>query len=133
MPNLDGLEVLKEIRRQDPEVPILFVTAYGSKDLAMEALREGAYDYFTKPFDVDEIRVVVRRAMEKTNAAGGAFRSFHVIWMPRSGSIKSLVRPPKCASSFHLIQRIAGQDVTVLDARRVGYGKGTRRLSRPST
>ncbi|MCA9449364.1 MAG: response regulator, partial [Candidatus Omnitrophica bacterium] len=65
MPTLDGLETLKAIRRQDAEVPILFVTAYGSKDLAMEALREGAYDYFTKPFDVDEIRVVVRRALEK--------------------------------------------------------------------
>jgi DNA-binding NtrC family response regulator len=65
MPEVDGIEALKEMIRTNPDIPIIFVTAYGTKELALEALRTGAYDYFTKPFDVEEMRVVVRRALEK--------------------------------------------------------------------
>ena len=122
MPNLDGLEALKEIRRQDPEVPILFVTAYGSKDLAMEALREGAYDYFTKPFDVDEIRVVVRRAMEKRTLR----RRVQILSRHMDASLgfdQIIGSTTEMRELFHLIQRIAGQDVTVLILGESGTGK----------
>ncbi len=122
MPHLDGLEALKEIRRQDSEVPILFVTAYGSKDLAMEALREGAYDYFTKPFDVDEIRVVVRRAMEKRTLR----RRVQILSRHMDASLgfdQIIGSTTEMREMFHLIQRIAGQDVTVLVLGESGTGK----------
>jgi len=122
MPNLDGLEALKEIRRQDPEVPVLFVTAYGSKDLAMEALRQGAYDYFTKPFDVDEIRVVVRRAMEKRTLR----RRVQILSRHMDASLgfdHIIGSTTEMRELFHLIQRIAGQDVTVLVLGESGTGK----------
>lgn len=122
MPRLDGLETLKEIRRQDPEAPILFVTAYGSKDLAMQALREGAYDYFTKPFDVDEIRVVVRRALEKRALR----RRVQILSRGMDASLgfdQIIGSTTEMRELFHLIQRIAGQDVTVLVLGESGTGK----------
>ncbi|MCA9434400.1 MAG: sigma-54-dependent Fis family transcriptional regulator [Candidatus Omnitrophica bacterium] len=122
MPTLDGLETLKAIRRQDAEVPILFVTAYGSKDLAMEALREGAYDYFTKPFDVDEIRVVVRRALEKRTLR----RRVQILSRHMDASLgfdQIIGSTTEMRDLFHLIQRVAGQDVTVLVLGESGTGK----------
>ncbi|MEW5945614.1 MAG: sigma-54 dependent transcriptional regulator [bacterium] len=65
MSRIGGMEVLEEIKKEKPELPVIMMTAYGSKKVAMETLRKGAYDYFTKPFDVDEMRVVVKRAVEK--------------------------------------------------------------------
>jgi DNA-binding NtrC family response regulator len=65
MPKMDGLETLEELLRINPEIPVILMTAYGTKEVAMEAIRKGAYDYFTKPFDIDEMRIVVKRALEK--------------------------------------------------------------------
>lgn len=122
MPKLDGLETLREVRRMDPEVPILFVTAYGSKDLALQALREGAYDYFTKPFDVEEMRVVVRRALEKR------LLRRRVQFLSRKmdstlGFDQIIGSTTEMQDLFHLIQRVAGQDVTVLVLGESGTGK----------
>ena len=57
MPGMNGLELLREIKAFDPSLPIIVVTAYGTVESAVEALRAGAYDYITKPFETDEIRV----------------------------------------------------------------------------
>jgi len=64
MPLLDGIEALTQLKMNDPDVLVLMVTAHDTKDLALEAIRKGAYDYFTKPFDVDEIRIIIRRSLE---------------------------------------------------------------------
>ncbi|MEW6203093.1 MAG: sigma-54 dependent transcriptional regulator [bacterium] len=65
MPRVGGMDVLTEIKKLNPEIPVIMMTAYGSKQVAMEAIEKGAYDYFTKPFDINEMRVVVKRALEK--------------------------------------------------------------------
>ena len=122
MPKMDGLETLKEIRRLDQDVPVLFVTAYGSKDLALQALREGAYDYFTKPFDIEEVRVVVHRAIEKR------LLRRRVQFLSRQidsslGFDRIIGSTASMRDLFHLIQRIAGQDVTVLILGESGTGK----------
>ena len=67
MPVMDGLEALSAILAHDPKMLVLMVTAHDTKDLALDAIRRGAYDYFTKPFNVDEMRVIIRRALEKRN------------------------------------------------------------------
>ena len=65
MPGRTGLDLLREIKKRSPETLVLMITAFASTDTAIAAMKEGAYDYLTKPFKVDEIRVVIEKALEK--------------------------------------------------------------------
>jgi DNA-binding NtrC family response regulator len=65
MPGLDGIQVLEQAKAVDPHLPVVMVTAYGDLPSAVQAIRLGAYDYLTKPFDNDEILFTVGRALEK--------------------------------------------------------------------
>jgi two-component system response regulator PilR (NtrC family) len=65
MPERSGLELLHAVREHAPETLVIMITAYASAETAVEAMKEGAYDYVTKPFKVDEIRLVVEKALEK--------------------------------------------------------------------
>ncbi len=65
MEEMDGLELLTHVRAFDPEAVVIMMTAYASVETAVEAMRRGAYDYITKPFINDEIRVVLRRALDQ--------------------------------------------------------------------
>lgn len=69
LPDLNGIGVLKRMREWHPKVEVIMLTAYGSLKTAIEALRLGAYDYVTKPFDMDTLRSAVGRAVEKQNLA----------------------------------------------------------------
>ena len=64
MPELDGFTLLDRIRRVDPTVQVIVMTAYGAIDAAVESIRRGAYHYLTKPFKLDELVRFVRRALE---------------------------------------------------------------------
>lgn len=64
MPDLDGIEVLKRIKEIDPKIKVIMVTATKNVKNAQEALELGAFDYITKPFDVDNIRLVIQRALK---------------------------------------------------------------------
>ena len=65
MPRLDGLQLLRMAREHAPEVPVIIITGHGDLDMAIEALRGGAYDFITKPFDHDVVLAAVARALEK--------------------------------------------------------------------
>ena len=65
IPVMKGIDVLKEIRRQETDVPVVMITAYGSIDLAVEAMKEGAYDFIPKPFKPGHVVLVVQKAMER--------------------------------------------------------------------
>src|SRR6266481_4037665 len=64
MPGMKGLDVLREIRKREKDFPVVMITAYGSIDLAVEAMKEGAYDFIPKPFKANHIALVVEKAME---------------------------------------------------------------------
>ena len=66
MPGQSGLEVLRQAKEANPDTPVIMITAYASTESAVEALKLGAYDYIIKPFDVDELKIVVRNALEKS-------------------------------------------------------------------
>lgn len=65
MPGLSGIELLKKIRQRSPEIHVIIITGYASLRSAIDAIRGGAYDYLTKPFQVDELYVVVDNAIER--------------------------------------------------------------------
>lgn len=64
LPDIDGLEVLKSVHQKSPDTPVLIMTAYGSVPSSVKALKSGAYDYLTKPLDLDDVQSRVTRAME---------------------------------------------------------------------
>ena len=65
MPGLDGFDLIPQITRQWPGVPIILMSAHGTEDLAIEAIQRGAYDYLAKPFQTSEIRLTLRKAAER--------------------------------------------------------------------
>jgi len=66
MPGADGIEVLKEAIKMDPDRAVIILTAYGTLDTALKAIQEGAYDYMTKPFKMEEMIIRVNNAYERT-------------------------------------------------------------------
>src|SRR6186713_1057849 len=64
MPGVDGMELLRQSLKLDSELPVVMITAHGTVDNAVEALKLGAFDYITKPFDQGEVRTIVRKALK---------------------------------------------------------------------
>jgi DNA-binding NtrC family response regulator len=65
MPEMDGMKLLEEVRRLDSKATVIIVTGYGSIESAVEAIKCGAYDFITKPFEMEVMRLIVNRAMER--------------------------------------------------------------------
>jgi DNA-binding NtrC family response regulator len=63
LPDVDGMSVLSQMKEVSPEIPVIIITAYGSVESAVEAIKRGAFDYLTKPFSPEELRVVTQKAM----------------------------------------------------------------------
>lgn len=70
IPGMDGLEILKHIKAIDPSIKVIMMTAYGELDMIKEATDLGALMHFTKPFDIDEMRIEVNRQLQGGNSAG---------------------------------------------------------------
>ena len=68
MPCMDGIEVLKNIKKRKPQIPVIIYTGYGSITTAVEAMRKGATDYLNKPFSPEDLKSSIRKALER---AGG--------------------------------------------------------------
>ncbi len=71
MAPIDGLELLRVLRAEQPKLKVIMVTAHGSERHAVEAMKLGAYDYLKKPFELDELMAVVGRALESLRLARG--------------------------------------------------------------
>ncbi|MBW1917387.1 MAG: sigma-54-dependent Fis family transcriptional regulator [Deltaproteobacteria bacterium] len=64
MPMMDGIEVLEAVKKKDPDIPVIMITAFGTLEAAQEAVHRGAYDFITKPFRKEQILVALERALE---------------------------------------------------------------------
>jgi two-component system, NtrC family, response regulator AtoC len=122
MPEMDGLTLLREVKRVAPETSVLLMTAFGSIDTAVQAIKAGAYDYLTKPFKMDEMILVVRRAMEERHlrAEVRALRE-EVSTKYHFSNILGKSKPMR--ELFALIRKVAGSRTTVLVQGRSGTGK----------
>ncbi|HTG02289.1 MAG TPA: sigma-54 dependent transcriptional regulator [Nitrospirota bacterium] len=69
LPKKDGFEVLKAVKQENPLLPVILMTAFGTIETAVKAVKEGAYDFLTKPFDTDHLLVIIRRALDATRLA----------------------------------------------------------------
>ncbi len=119
MSPMDGLELLRILRVEQPKLKVILVTAHGSERHAVEAMKLGAYDYFKKPFDLDELMAVVGRALESLRLAEDNERL-----ASESNFSQSLVfRSPSMSHLAVLASRVAPRDVTVLINGESGTGK----------
>ncbi|HID40312.1 MAG TPA: sigma-54-dependent Fis family transcriptional regulator [Calditrichaeota bacterium] len=80
MPEMDGIELLKRVKMQDSKVIFLMITAHPTIETAVEAIKKGAYDYLTKPFHIEEVRLKINRALEKKGLANSLKTANGIIW-----------------------------------------------------
>ncbi|MHB8772549.1 MAG: response regulator [Syntrophales bacterium] len=80
MPKVDGLELLKQIKLQDEKVLLIMITGYPSIDSALNAIKEGAYDYMIKPFQMEDIRIKVERALNARKAEKSLRSTTGLLW-----------------------------------------------------
>ncbi len=123
LPDLNGIEVLKRIRETDKNLVVLIMTAYGSIDTAIAAIRAGAYDYLTKPFDLETVHLAVRQALEaSTLKKKVAF--FRTRQNVRFGLHRVVGESPVMKSVRQIIRQIAQSEAsTVLLEGESGTGK----------
>jgi DNA-binding NtrC family response regulator len=122
MPGMDGLELLRELKRRQPELPVILVTAFGDVPSAVAAMREGAFDYVTKPFDNDELRALVGRAVELTRLAREN-RYLREEVGRRYGPDAMVAESAASRDLLSLLRRVAPSRATVLLQGESGTGK----------
>ncbi len=122
LPETSGIELALRIRELDSKLPIIFVTASDDSDMAIEAMKLGAYEYLLKPLDVNRIQELVERALETRRLMLAPVIMLESDELPTSGD--ALVgRSPKMLEVYKQIGRVAGQDVAVLIRGESGTGK----------
>ena len=122
MPNLNGIDLLKKIKDQDPEMLFMMITAFGTTETAVEAMKLGAYDYITKPFKIDEVRIVIANALRSKNleVENRVLKKELV----REYSFQSLIgNSPAMHRIFEMIKRVSHAPTNVLITGESGTGK----------
>jgi two-component system response regulator PilR (NtrC family) len=122
LPDGDGIEILRHVKAASPEMAVVVMTAYGSTETAVTALKLGAHDYLVKPVDVEELKIVIRNALatqqlaEENLLLKAEFRAQH-------GLERIIGVSPAMAAVFGMIRSIAGTSSTVLITGESGTGK----------
>ncbi len=122
MPGIDGIEGLRRFKAKVPEIPVILVTAFATVDTAVEAMKAGAFDYLTKPFEPEELEIVVARAVEHARVRRENARLKSVL----SGefTVQGIVgRSHAMKDVISILERIAPSDVPILIEGESGTGK----------
>jgi DNA-binding NtrC family response regulator len=119
MPDIDGLQFLRQVHEKWPELPVILMTAYGSLETTMEALRLGAWDYISKPFSPDQIRAMVKKVLEVRELHQRRMRS-----QPEaSGAPEFIGSSATMVDLYKQLARVADSSASVLIEGESGTGK----------
>jgi len=122
MPDLDGVEVLRQIKEINKATSVIMMTAYGAMDTVVEAMKLAAYDYLTKPLDLKKVKVLIRRALEAQELAQEvtSLRSK----LEEKYKLENIVgKHPKMLEVYKMIGRVVDNKATVLIIGETGTGK----------
>ncbi len=119
MPETDGMEVLRYCQEHHPDLPVILITAYATVDIAVEAMRHGAFDFISKPFDLSEIRSVVAKALRTSDLRG---RDVHLGALG-TGRYKIIGNDAAMTDIYAIIEKVADTTATVLITGESGTGK----------
>jgi|HigsolmetaAR202D_1030399.scaffolds.fasta_scaffold00041_41 two-component system response regulator AtoC len=119
MPGLDGLEVLEQIRQKSIDLPVIMITGYGASSVAIRAMQMGAYDYLNKPFNLDEVLLVVKRVFEYQELASRV-RSLEGRTDIRE---RMIGQTPVMHEVYKTIGRVAQSNASILITGETGTGK----------
>ncbi|MCB2229650.1 sigma-54 dependent transcriptional regulator [bacterium] len=124
LPRVDGLTVLSEVKQRRPDLPIIIFTAYGTSERAIRAMKSGAYDYVEKPFELDELMLIIQRAAEYSDLLSEVRELRTKVSTIGSRTEVSIIgSSPQMKDIFKLIGRVSGTDATVLVQGTSGTGK----------
>lgn len=122
MPKMNGMELLKYVKENRPDIPVIMITAYGTIKQAVEALKAGAMDYVVKPFDVEELKIIVAQGLEKKR-----LREENIFLkkeLKKKYDFENMVGKSKTMKEIYsLIEKVSVTDSTVLISGESGTGK----------
>lgn len=122
LPGADGLQVLSEIKKSDPEAPVIVMTAYATVENAVQAIKMGAFDFLTKPFDTDRLSILIKRALETRRLI--AENTLLREELAQTIGLNEIIgKSEKMMQASELVQKVAPSDTTVLLQGESGTGK----------
>lgn len=122
MPRMDGIAVLRRIKALAPETIVIMITAYASHDTAVKAMKEGAYDYITKPFKIDEIKLIIKNALEKKNLQKENSLLKQVV-RDRYHFDNIIGQSPRMLALYDLLEKVSPTKTNILVTGESGTGK----------
>jgi two-component system, NtrC family, response regulator AtoC len=123
MERMDGMELMRQIRSRWPDTLVIVMTAFASIDTAIRSIHEGAYDYLSKPYEVDDLRLTVRRALEQSRLVRENLELRQGIDEEHEQSVEMIGMSPQMIEVYKMIARVAPTGATVLIEGESGSGK----------
>jgi DNA-binding NtrC family response regulator len=122
MPGMDGMQVLRGVKERAPETLVIMITAFGTVDIAVEAMKAGAYDYITKPFNRDELRLTVARALQM-NGLATENKKLRSELADRADFGAMVGTSAAMEKVFQIVRKVADTEASVLITGESGTGK----------
>jgi DNA-binding NtrC family response regulator len=123
MERMDGMELMRQVRQRWPEIPVIVMTAFASIDTAIRSIHAGAYDYISKPYEIDELRLTVRRALDQSRLVRENQVLRQNIAEDQDRDIQMIGMSPQMIEVYKMIARVAPTNTTVLVQGESGGGK----------
>ncbi len=122
MPDINGIEILRRIKKTDKDISIIMITAHGSMDTVIQVMRLGAYDYLNKPFDLDKMKILIKRALEAQISTKEL--SYLTSELEKEYKLENIVgKNPKMYEVYKTIGKMVDNKATVLIRGETGTGK----------
>src|SRR5207253_765493 len=122
MPQIDGLQLFRMLAERDPELPVILITGHGDIEMAVDAVRQGAYDFIAKPYAAERLVQSARRAAEKRRLIIDN-RNLRAALDSAADSLPLLGQTPVMERLRKVLRQVAAADVDVLVAGETGSGK----------
>jgi two-component system response regulator PilR (NtrC family) len=122
MPGVNGFEVLRKSKEVSPDTVVIMITAYGSPEGAVTAIKEGAYDYITKPFRVEEVKLTIKKSLERSNLIRENIRLRQAV-EERYKFWNLIGKSPKMQRVYDLVEKVSQTKANVLITGESGTGK----------